>query len=299
MKPTSQSGTGLSHRDDRSVPGVESRGEMTSGSERELNPSLRFSPDKISFRYYLDLTLHLVQRDFILRYKGSVLGALWILVVPLMQLLTLVFVFKKVLPLNIDSYPAFVFTALLPWSWFSNCLNSAGGLFIGNRDLMRRANFPPLILITVNTLVNLLLYLVVLPIVFAMLLVYGHYPGWSLVLFPFLLFIQSILILGISLMIATWNVFYRDVEKITGVVLTLLFWITPVFYKSHAVDQKYQFLFDANPMAVLIKSYRDIMFYSRIPEWDELLIATVVCLAAGFLGYLFYRRQLPDVIDAL
>src|ERR1051325_4563278 len=103
-----------------------------------------YSQDHNALKYYLDLTWHLVQRDFTLRYKGSALGVLWVLVVPLMQLLTLVFVFKNVIPLNIDSYPAFVFTALLPWTWFSNCLNSAGALFISNRDLIRRPNFPPL-----------------------------------------------------------------------------------------------------------------------------------------------------------
>jgi len=274
----------------------------TSISAHEVNrdnPELGFSPDTTSFRYYRDLTLHLVHRDFVLRYKGSVLGALWVLVVPLMQLLTLVFVFKKVVPLNIDSYPAFVFTALLPWTWFSHSVGGAGVLFVNNRDLMRRPNFPPMVLVVVNAVSNLLLYLTILPLVFVMLLAYGHHLSWTVFLFPFFILVQSILILGLSLMIATWNVFYRDVQQITGVALTLLFWITPVFYVSHAVDQRYQFLFDANPMAALIKGYRDILFYSHPPEWSSLLIATVVSLVIGSLGYFIYRRQLSSVIDTL
>src|SRR3990172_11455794 len=117
-----------------------------------LQQALRIHP----FRYYIDLTWNLVQRDFILRYKGSFLGVLWVLLVPLTHLLVLVFIFVRVVPLNIDAYPAFVFTALLPWTWFSNCLTSSGGLFTNNRDLIRRPNFPPLILIAVNTFSNLL-----------------------------------------------------------------------------------------------------------------------------------------------
>src|ERR1041384_7192223 len=101
-----------------------------------------------SLKYYLDLVWHLIVRDFSLRYKGSILGVMWVMVTPLMQLITLVFVFKKVLPLNIDSYPAFVLTALLPWTWFSSCLSNSGTLFLANRDLVRRPNFPPVILIT-------------------------------------------------------------------------------------------------------------------------------------------------------
>ena len=91
-------------------------------------------------------------------------------------------------------------------------------------------------------------------------------------------------------MIATWNVFYRDVQQIVGVLLTLLFWITPVFYKSRTVDQKYQFLFDYNPIAVLIYGYREILFYARSPEWGPMIYAIAVSLAIGALGYFAYAR---------
>jgi lipopolysaccharide transport system permease protein len=79
-----------------------------------------------SLTYRIDLIRHLVWRDFVLRYKGSVLGVLWYLLPPLAQLLVLVFLFGRVVPLNIEAYPAFVFCGLLPWTWFSTCLNSGG-----------------------------------------------------------------------------------------------------------------------------------------------------------------------------
>jgi homopolymeric O-antigen transport system permease protein len=266
----------------------------------EINPVFKLERnDTNSFRYYLELLWHLVKRDFTLRYKGSVLGAMWLLVVPLMQLLTLVFVFKRVIPLEIDSYPAFVFTALLPWAWFSNSLSSAGGLFVSNRDLVRRPNFPPFILVTVNTISNLILYLAVLPLVFLMLFTYGHKLAWPMLLFPLFLLVESILIQGLALMIASWNVFYRDVQQITSVLTSLLFWITPIFYRDHAVDQKYQFLFNINPMAGLVKGYRDILFYSRAPEWGPFLYAVVFSIVAAILGYIVYTRQLDEIFDAL
>src|SRR5262245_44374686 len=93
--------------------------------------------------YQVDLMGHLVWRDFSLRYKRSALGVLWSLVSPLSQLLVLVFLFQAVVPLNIDAYPAFVFCALLPWSWFSTGIGSACGLFMVNRDLVRHPNFAP------------------------------------------------------------------------------------------------------------------------------------------------------------
>src|SRR4030042_3098432 len=105
-----------------------------------------------SLTYRFDLLCHLVWRAFGLRYKRSVLGVFWSLLSPLVQLLVLVFLFGRVIPLNIEAYPAFVFSALLPWVWFSSCLSSSGGLFIHNRDLVRRPNFTPSTLIVVNTL---------------------------------------------------------------------------------------------------------------------------------------------------
>lgn len=260
-----------------------------------LQQSLRIHP----FRYYVDLTWNLVQRDFILRYKGSILGVLWVLLVPLTHLLVLVFIFVRVVPLNINAYPAFVFTALLPWTWFSNCLTSAGGLFTNNRDLIRRANFPPLILIAVNTFSNLLLYLIVLPLVFATIFAYGQPLHWTVLYLPLLLILQSILITGLSLTIATWNVFYRDVQQIVNVLVMLLFYITPVFYRARAVDERYQFLFTINPIAVLIQTYRETLFYRRPPEWNSLMYCALVTMLIGALGYRVYRRQIHTVMDAL
>jgi ABC-type polysaccharide/polyol phosphate export permease len=252
-----------------------------------------------SLRYYVDLIWHLILRDFTLRYKGSILGVMWVMVSPLMQLATLVFIFKRVLPLNIDSYPAFVLTGLLPWTWFSSCLAGAGTLFIANRDLVRRPNFPPVILITISTFTNLLFYLIVMPLLLITLLAYGHSLGWTILLFPLLLLVQSILIQGLSLMIATWNVFYRDIQQIVGVLVGLLFWITPVFYRASSADSKYQFLFNINPIAVLIKSYRDILFYSQLPQWGEITYAAAFSAVIWSLGYFVYSRQLHKVVDAL
>jgi hypothetical protein len=87
----------------------------------------------------LELVAHLVWRELRLRYHGSVLGASWVVLQPLAQLVTLVFLFSRVVPLGIEAYPAFVFSGLLPWAWFSASLAAAGGAFVGNRDLPRAA----------------------------------------------------------------------------------------------------------------------------------------------------------------
>ena len=124
------------------------------------------------FVYQFDVIKHLVGRNFVLKYKGSVLGILWSLFVPLSQLLVFTFIFGRVLPLDIEAYPAFLFLGVLPWNWFSACVSSAGLLFISNRDLVRKPNFIPLNLIIVDVLTNLITFLILLPILFFILIIY-------------------------------------------------------------------------------------------------------------------------------
>lgn len=252
-----------------------------------------------SLTYQLDLISHLVQRDFRLRYTGSMLGVLWSVVLPLVQLLVFVFLFNRIVPLGIDDYPAFVFSALLPWTWFSNCVSSAGGAFTGNRDMLRRPHFAPATLVIVNTLANLLTYLVSLPILLVVLAWHGRTLSLALLAFPLLVLIQSILLIGLGLIVATLNVFYRDIQHLTRVVLSLLFYLIPVFYRPQQLDTDYSQILMMNPIAVLIQSYRDIFFFQRTPEWDALFFTAAASLVMGSLGYLIYCRQQPHVIDAL
>jgi len=216
---------------------------------------------------------------------------------PLCQLLVLVFVFRKVVPLNIEDYPVFVFTALLPWIWFSTCLGSAGSLFTGNRDLIRKPNFSPSTLVIVDTLSNLLPYLLFMPILFVMLFIYSRPVTPALLYLPMLIVLQGILTAGLGLIIATLNVFYRDVQHIASVSLMLLFYITPVFYRSQAIAESYRIVFKLNPIAVLIDSYRAILFYGRVPEWSSLLLVGISSSMLCVIGYFIYKHHLNEIID--
>jgi ABC-type polysaccharide/polyol phosphate export permease len=249
--------------------------------------------------YRFDLLRNLVWRDYSLRYKHSVLGLLWSLVLPLTQLLVLVFLFQAVVPLNIEAYPAFVFSAILPWGWFSSSLSSACNLFINNRDLVRHPNFAPASLTFINTLSNLIAFLVALPLLIIVLVAYGRPLTPALFLLPLLLMIQGILTAGLSLIIATWNAFYRDVQHIVIVVLMLLFYLTPVFYRPEAVAAEYQIMYQLNPIAVLIKCYRAIFFEGAYPTWKSLLFIALASIAIFVLGYIIYSRHQHDIIDKI
>jgi ABC-type polysaccharide/polyol phosphate export permease len=257
-------------------------------------------PDRLRpFYHHMEVIFHLANRNFILRYKGSLLGILWSLLFPLSQLLVFVLLFQKVVPLNIEAYPAFVFTALLPWNWFSMSVGSAGSLFINNRNFVRTSNFSPAVLMIVNTLSNLFTYLLFMPVLFLILIVYDRSMTWPLLFVPLLIVLQGILIVGLSLIAGTLNVFYRDVEHLVSVGIMLLFYLTPVFYSTEIVAKEYRFLYMLNPTVALIESYRTIFFYNRPPEWSSLLLAGGICLLVCGLGSLIYARERNSIIDTI
>jgi len=247
----------------------------------------------------LHLTWHLVKRDFQLRYAGSLLGLLWSLAIPISQLLTLVFVFSKVIPLNIPNFPVFVLTALLPWGWFSSSLSGASNAFIASRDLLRYPNFPPAVIVVVNTASHLLTFLVSLPVLFGMLYWYDlDFPWLFLPAFPLLLFIQGMLITGLGFMIATSNVYYRDISQLTGILVSLFFFITPIWYAAPSKSE-YGFLFQINPMSLIIQNYRLVLLDGRWLDWPSLIIATLSSIGMLCVGYLIYKYLQSDIPDAI
>lgn len=255
--------------------------------------------NKKSINYYYSLILHLVKRDFSLKFKRSLLGVLWSLLLPLLQLFILVFVFQLVIPLNIKYYGAFIFCALLPWTWFHTSLSTAGNLFLFNRDLIRRPGFPPFLLIVVNTLSNLVLYIAALPILFLVLTYYNIFIGTTIIYFPIILLIQGSLIIGISLMIAVWNVSYSDVHQLVTVILMLMFYITPIFYGVNQIGESYRFIYYINPMAGIIENYRNIMFLNQDPNWMTFAYSGIISLLSLILGFRLYIRKLHRVFDLI
>ena len=249
-------------------------------------------------RHYLRLIVHLVIRDFYIRHTGSLLGVAWAILVPLVQLVALIFTFGKVVPIAIDDYPAFVYVALLPWSWFGNCVSTAGLIFFSHRDLVRRPHFPPGILPIVNTMSHFTTLLFSLPLLLGILFWYGRGLTMATLLLPILFVVQATILTGITYLLATWNVFYRDVSQLANVVLSFLFFLTPIFYRP-AVDSDYALIFQVNPMSNLIACYRAVLFEGSFPPASPLIISVVSSIFSLALGYSIFRAWMPDVVDAV
>jgi lipopolysaccharide transport system permease protein len=246
-----------------------------------------------------DLLLNLVSRDLKMRYKRSVLGNLWSMLNPLFLLVIYMFLFQQVLKLDIPNYPLFLFCAILPWNWFSTTITQATRAVIDNRDLVRKPYFPTEVLPIVTTLASLVNYLFALPILLVFLLLFRIHLSMALLALPLLLAVQFLLSTGLAFVIATSNVYFRDVQHLVGIVMVFWFYLTPVFYDSAAVPQRFRLAYELNPMAHLINAYRDVFLYARLPDGFSLAALLLISTIAFVVGYNVFVRHRHTFVEEL
>ncbi|MFP2931202.1 ABC transporter permease [Pyxidicoccus sp. 3LG] len=222
---------------------------------------------------YRGLLLSLVQRELKARYRGSFLGFLWTFLNPTLHMLVYALLFTVVMRQNTPNYAFFMFVGLLPWMWFSSSISGGASAISDRRDLMTKVRFPAQVLPTTVVVTNLCNYVLSLPLMLALGVLYGQWPTWHIVVFPLLVFIQLTFTLALTYILAAINVTFRDLQHIVNNLLTMWFFGTPVLYQlSTFQDEKVRALMlMLNPMVSLITSYQAIFYEHRLPDAGPLL----------------------------
>jgi lipopolysaccharide transport system permease protein len=249
--------------------------------------------------HFFDLLRVLVDRDMKLLYKRSALGIAWTLINPLLQLAVFSFVFRSVIPINIPQFSSFAFSGLLIWTWSQTALFQATGLITSNKALIRQPNFPTAILPVVTTMTGLIHFLLALPVLIIFLAVDGIRPSSTLFVLPLLMVIQFVLTVGLAYPLAAINVTFRDTQHTLGVLLQMLFYLTPIFYDLNSVPKEFQPFYQLNPMVPLIEAYRAILLKGTQPDWQALLIVSLVVAVILPIGLAIFRRQSNTFVEEL
>ena len=247
----------------------------------------------------IDLLWLLTKKEVTLKYKRTVLGIIWSLLNPILFALVLFIAFGIFMRIQMDNYVFFFLSALFPWNWFSASITMSAGTLIGNVHLIKRIRFPRHFLILATILAQLVNLLFALPIIVGFSYFYGKGLGVSwLVAVPILIVVQFIVTTGICLAISIVNAYFRDMEYIIGVFITLLFWMTPIIYPLDMVPQAYRIFLIFNPLTYLITAWRDI-FMSNFIDWGSIGISLGSSLIFLLLGILVFQRlgkRLDEVI---
>ena len=265
----------------------------------------------------------LVVRELKARYRGSVLGFFWSFVNPLLLLIIYSVVFSVFLPnrmADIQPYGLFLFTGLLPWTWFATSLNEASSILISGGNLIKKVLFPAEVLPIVTVLANMVHFFFGLPILALFLAWYAWGPTgvdpdtgeviehtialhWQeLIWLPLVIATQLVLTTGLALLLSALTVHFRDIKDIVSNLLTFWFFATPIIYPWFLPNiQEYKWFFDLNPFTHLAVSYQEILFFpdNAFGHLKWLLALSVASVGVFLIGYWVFDRLRDSFAEAV
>ncbi|MFC1601175.1 ABC transporter permease [Candidatus Sumerlaeota bacterium] len=278
-----------------------------------------------------ELLLSLVKRDLKARYKSSVLGFFWSIGRPLFLSLIIIIVFQTIFrfPLSGSPPPPYalhILAGILPWFFFVGTVSEAVNSILANGNLVKKIRIPTEVIPVAVVCSNLLHFALALVVYHGFYLIYGHFPGWELLLLPLVVLIQVIFIAALALLVASLNVYFRDIGSITEIALNAWFYLTPVLYSvslareqicprladrldiSAALAGRVFWLYYLNPMAAITVAYRRLLLLPSYPTGKEmpdsqLIVALMVSLAISLICYFVavrvFRRLSPCFADQI
>jgi lipopolysaccharide transport system permease protein len=250
---------------------------------------------------YRELLYFLVWRDLKVRYSQAALGAVWVVLQPLLAVtvFTVVFGFFAKIPSDGLPFALFVFAAILPWTYFSEASRRSAIGLLGDADLVRKVYFPRLIIPIANVVSPLIDFFVGLLVLFAMMAWFGVWPNWSIVFFPVFL----VLVMGLALCFGLWlgpiNVKYHDIMHTLPFLLQVWMYATPVVYPLSLVPENLRVVYSLNPTVGIIEGFRWTLLGRGEVDVTAIVISGVMIAVGLFGGLVFFKRAERGFADII
>jgi lipopolysaccharide transport system permease protein len=243
-------------------------------------------------------------RDIKVRYKQTVVGALWSVIRPLLTMVVFTVVFSKLANMGSDSgsvpYAIMVFTALLPWQFFSNSITEASNSLLTNTNLISKVYFPRLIIPTASVITSLIDFFIAFVLMCLLFIYYRFVPSLNIVYIPLLLLLAFISSMGIGIWLTALNVKYRDFRYIVPFIVQFGLYISPVGFKSTRVPEKYLLWYNLNPMVGIIDGFRwSILGGNNAFPAQSLLFSFVISFFFLWLGIRQFRKMEKSFADLI
>jgi lipopolysaccharide transport system permease protein len=251
------------------------------------------------------LIRNFVARDLRSRYVGSFMGFFWSVIHPIVLMVSYTFVFQVIFEIRphpdsgTTSFPLFLFCSILPWLFFQDTLQRSSTVIIDNTNLVTKTLFPTEILPLTVMLAGLVNHLIGFGILLVIIIFTIGKISAFILLLPLYLVALMLFALGLAWLVASLNVFVRDISQVLVVVLTFWFWFTPIFFPPERFPKNLMFLVDWNPMAYVISGYRDCLLRMQLPDLKALAILIGLSLAVFISGGMFFRIAKREFVDVL
>jgi lipopolysaccharide transport system permease protein len=249
---------------------------------------------------YRELLGFLVWRDVKVRYKQTVLGAMWAVLQPLMTMAMFTLLFGRWAKMPSDGLPysVFAFAALLPWTFVSNAISSAAASLVGNTHLISKVYFPRLLIALASIGTGLVDFAVALAVMLVLLALYGVGITWHLAAIPALCVLMLLIAAGVGSLLAALCGMYRDVRYLVGPLTQLWMFASPVIYPVSLVPARLRWLFYLNPAAGVIDGFRSALL--GLPfNWPAIGVSAFIGVTSVGLGFSYFRRVERRVADLI
>lgn len=246
----------------------------------------------------------MVRRDFESRFVGSAGGWLWSVVHPLVQLLCYTFIFQICLrfsPTNSYNVPyaLLIFCGQLPWMLFAEAMTRSSNCLIEQQNLITKTVFPSEVIPISIFLSSLISHLIALTMVVVSCILWRGYVSGMIVMLPFYMLLTGLLAIGLGWITSSLQVYLRDTGQVVSVILTLWFWITPIFISETDVPENLRFLVHYNPMTYAVRAYQKHLLSYQMPDFGEMAMLAAFAFTAFILGGLFFRHLKRGFADVL
>ncbi len=237
---------------------------------------------------YRSALINLTKRNIKTRYGNTIFGYMWAVLTPIAFAVILDFIFTNVIRVGIKDFTLFVLSGLFAWNFFSNSVTESSYAIINSADIVRK--FPlPLASIPISVVFsNLLIFIVSLLVILPFFIIKNCSVINYVAILPFATIFLAAFTIGISLILSSTSVYFRDVHHFFSTALIFWFWVTPVFYSTEMVPEKFRGICLANPMTLYTNIYRAVLFDVRLPGFSEFILAfTVSIITLIISGYIF------------
>jgi lipopolysaccharide transport system permease protein len=256
--------------------------------------------------HYRDLIRLFVRRDFVSRYKQTILGPFWFVINPLISTLMYTIVFAGIANISTEGFPPqlFYLSGIVSWSYFATCLNGTSTTFISNAGIFGKVYFPRLtspISVIISSMVQLGIQLLLLAVV----MIYYSLKGneilinWYILYLPLLIINLALLGLGLGIIFSALTTKYRDLSHLMGFGVQLWMYITPVIYPSSAVPEKYRIFVFINPVAPIVEAMKHGLIGAGEFNPARLLYSVIITLVLLFVGVVLFNRTEQNFMDTV
>ena len=255
---------------------------------------------------YRDLVWLFVRRDFVSRYKQTILGPLWLIIQPIFTSLIFTIVFGQIAKLPTDGVPHLLFylSGTVLWHYFSNCLTGTSNTFISNAGIFGKVYFPRLVT-PISIVISNLITLGIQFSLFIGFLIYFNLKGadvhltiWALT-FPLLVFLLAGLGLGFGIIISSLTTKYRDLSYLVGFGVSLWMYVTPILYPASSIPEQFRWLANINPISPLVETFRMGFLGQGDASWFGLAYSAGFMLVVTFIGIVIFNRVEKTFIDTV